>query len=66
MGRALLQVRVRAAMKVTGNQNTEYSTLRAICTYHKIPIISPGLFCWAYFRRGLLLDGILHFKIGWA
>ena len=46
----------------------------SIVKYRKIPIISPGLifvqnlrlFCWAYFRRGLLLEGILHFKMGWA
>ena len=46
--------------------------------YHKIPIISPGLnICskgffaglvlgGAYFRRGLLLEGILRFKMGWT
>ena len=32
--------------------------------YLIIPMISPGL-CYAYFRRGLLLEGILHFKMGW-
>ena len=34
----------------------------------KIPMISPGLvFGRAYFWRGLLLEGVLHFKImGWA
>ena len=50
-----------------------------VVTYHKIPIISSGLifvqkafffagliFGGAYFRRGLLLEGILHFKMGWA
>ena len=47
--------------------------------YSKIPIISPGLqyiyskgyfvgpiFEGAYFRRGLLSEGILHFKMGWG
>ena len=39
--------------------------------YHKIPIISPGLifgliFWGAYFWRGLLSEGILHFKMGWG
>ena len=47
-------------------------------TYRKIPIISPGLIFVqkaflmglfsgeAKFRRGLLLEGILRFKMGWA
>ena len=46
--------------------------------YRKIPIIRPGLmfvqkaffagliFGGAWFRRGLLLEGILRFKMGWA
>ena len=36
--------------------------------YRKIPIKSSvGLiFGGAHFQRGLLLEGILHFKIGWA
>ena len=46
-------------------------------TYSEIPIISPGLtfvqkaffagliFGGAYFRRGLLLEGIVRFKMGW-
>ena len=45
--------------------------------YCKIPIISPvlifvqRLFSWAYFRvahfrRGLLLEGIMHFKMCWT
>ena len=47
--------------------------------YHKILIISPGfifvqkvfLVGWrnfgrAYFRRGFLLEGLLHFKMGCA
>ena len=46
--------------------------------YRKIPIVSPGLifvqkaflagliFGGAYFRSGLLSEGILHFKMGWA
>ena len=46
--------------------------------YRKIPIIRPGLIFvqkavllglisgGAYFRRGLLLEGILRFKMGWA
>ena len=49
--------------------------------YHKIPIISPGLIFvqkaflmglffggayTLYFQRGLLSEGILHFKIGLA
>ena len=46
--------------------------------YRKTPIISPGLiffqnpffagliFGGAYFWRGLLLEGILRFKMGWA
>ena len=44
--------------------------------YRKIPVISPGLtfvqkvvslgLFWGYFRRGLLLEGILRFKVGWA
>ena len=49
---------------------------RIFCRYRKIPIISPGLlfvqrvFLWtyfreAYFRRGLFLEGILRFKMGW-
>ena len=51
----------------------------ATVTYRKIPIISPGLifvqkafnfagliFEGAYFRRDLLLNGILRFKMGWA
>ena len=45
----------------------------AISSYCKIPIISPGLIFvdglilgGAYFRRGLLLERILHFKIGWT
>ena len=51
--------------------------LRKLPTYRKIPMISPGLifvqkaffggliFGGAYFRRGLLLEGILRFKMGW-
>ena len=50
----------------------------ALSKYRKIPIISPGLifvqkaslaeliFGGAYFRRGLLSEGILRFKMGLA
>ena len=46
--------------------------------YRKIPIIIPGLIFFrnaflvdlflgeAYFQRVLSLEGILHFKMGWA
>ena len=38
-------------------------------SYSKIPIISPGLMFvqkGGYFRRGLLFEGILRFKMSWA
>ena len=53
-------------------------TILLRCIYHKIPIINPGLifvqkavlpglfFGGAYFWRGLLLEGILRFKMGWV
>ena len=58
-------------------QNAHIRPRRNKVKYCKIPIISPGLifvqkaffagliFGRAYFRRGLLLEGILRFKMGW-
>ena len=57
---------------------TATSQKQFLLLYRKIPIISPGayicskglfvefIFGGAYFRRGVSLEGILRFKMGWA
>ena len=53
-------------------QTVGFIMSKMITIYHKIPIISPGLifagliFGGTYVRRGLLLEGIFRFKMGWT
>ena len=77
----LAQFTLNPAPRGSGGQNPRHRKVGGSWminkeTYCKIKMISPGLmfaqkaflfiFRGAYIRRGLLLEGILRFKMGWA